>query len=260
MQRGCLIALLVVFQLSFLYSQNIDKNIRSLENDFKNFKYQQVIEKGRFLLADAFTSHEDSLVIYQLMLSSAYAVGDTSFAGKIIKSILESDPKFTLNPKNTSPKIIELFEVMKKKYNHSSSDTGLKTLPQEKQLLTYPPPLHPGLAVASIILPGSGHSLSGSKYKGYIFSSVSALWMAGSIYAIYQTADKREAYLSAGKEAGFDKLYDSYNSAYKTRNFLLISYALWNIYCLYDLHKEHSVNYNISIKKDALSLNIFKVW
>lgn len=260
MQKSLLIAFLFLFHFSFIFSQDIEKNIRSIEDDFKNFKYQQVIEKGKFLLADAYTTHDDSLLIYQYMLSSAYAKGDTSFAGEIITNILRSDPKFSLNPKNTSPKIIELFEYIKRKHQAASAEELRAKKLKEKPALNYPPPLHPGLSVASILLPGSAHYLNGSVKKGLIYTSISLLGITASIYSIYLTADKRDAYLSADRSANFDKLYNSYNSAYKTRNFLLIGYALWNIYCLYDLHKEHSVNYNISIKKDALSLNIIKVW
>lgn len=259
MQRSFFTVVIFIFYFYPASGQNIEKNIRSLENDFKNFKYQQVIEKGKFLLSDAYTTHEDSLVIYQYMLSSAYAVNDTTLAKQIIKSILKSDRKYSLDPKNTSPKIIELFEYMKKKYNQNALDKDLKVKPRERQQ-TYPPPLHPGLAVASIFLPGSGHYFDGLKTKGAVFSSVSSLWLAGSVYAIYHTADKREAYLSAGKDADFTKLYDTYNSAYKTRNLLLIGYALWNIYCLYDLNKEHAANFNISVKNGALSLNLLKTW
>jgi len=259
MHKRLLAPLLILCGFSLVYSQNMEKQIRSLENDFKQFKYRRVIEKGNFLLSDAYTSHNDSLRIYQYMLSSAYAISDTVQAKAIVEHILRTDPRFSLNPKSTSPKIIEFYEYVRKKTLQRQKRNHAQKQQNPKAVLVFPP-LKPQFALASVLLPGSGHYLAGFKSKGAVFSSVSALWLTGAVYAVYVTNNKRNAYLAADRGADFNNLYNAYNQAYKTRNFLLIGYGLWNLYCLYDLNKSNTLKVNLTLRQNTLSLNINKSW
>jgi len=69
-----------LFSMTALKAQGIKDEIASLEKEFKNFQYNLVIEKGKFLLADRYTTKSDSLQIYQYILSSAYSINDTILA------------------------------------------------------------------------------------------------------------------------------------------------------------------------------------
>ncbi len=104
----------LLFFSNTVFAQDLDQAIQSLEKDFKAFNYKKVIERGRFLLADPYTSKEDSLRIYNYVLSSAYAINDTLLAKKVVLDILACEPSFAPNPREISPKIIEFFNYVKK--------------------------------------------------------------------------------------------------------------------------------------------------
>lgn len=251
-------ALLLILLPSILFAQNIKKEIQTLEDDFKSFNYQRVIEKGRFLLSDTFTNREDSLAIYQLMLSSAYALTDTSLARDIILDIIHCEPGYSLNPKETSPKIIELFNYVK---NQAQQKTNLELSDSDhRQELPYPFPsaLRPHYALAGMVFPGSGHLLAGKKTRGLVTSGVSAALLGSVIYSIILTDDRRHDYMAARGDVNYDQLYDRYNSDYKTRNLLIITYAVWSLYNLYDLHRQTEITAALLPGKMSVSLQISK--
>ncbi|HHJ52583.1 MAG TPA: hypothetical protein ENJ89_05270 [Caldithrix abyssi] len=234
-------------------AQKLEQSIQSLENDFKSFKYDQVLTKGRFLLGDPYASHQDSLRIFQLMLSSAYALNDTTQARQIIEEILHTDQSFKLDPKNTSPKIIEFFEVVKQQYMQKPSQESkpiVRTIVQ---------PVKTSYLFASLIFPGAGHLLAGEKKKGYLYSTATGVALAAIAYAWHQTAQREKVYLSARPGANFQSLYDQYNSAYRIRNILLIGYGLWNLFNLYDLNRTQSVQLNVTAdsEKSLVGMRIF---
>lgn len=241
--------------LSFiaLHAQNLQEEIDSLEKHFKNFEYKQVLEKGNFLLADAFTNKEDSLQIYQYMLSSAYALNDTARAKTIINDILECDPSHQLNPRQVSPKIIELFNYIKKRHQSAKQTDSLHVAgfdPTELNRFL----IKPHVAVTSVFLPGSGHLLSGYKNKGYILSSVSALLLGGAVYTTIQTNHYRDDYMAARGDANYDRLYNRYNSYYKIRNALFAGYLLWGLYSIYDLHLQQQRSIALSANAESVSI------
>lgn len=252
--------LLVIILNGFVAGQNLNKQIQSLENDFRLFKYEQVIKKGRFLLADPYASKKDSLQIYQFMLSSAYAVDDTTLAKNIIKEILRTEPSFTLDARSTSPKIIEFFNYIKQQIVHKKPPlqppvTEHLTAPQ-KQL----PPLKGEYLLASALFPGSGHLWAGDKKSGYYRSAASAALLAAIIYSAIETDRRKDAYLSASGAADFSTLYKRYNSSYRWRNAFLIGYGLWSLYNLYDLQKK---NWQVTVSgggDPSLSLNLHVRW
>jgi len=245
---------------AYAFSQNLNKQIQSLENDFRQFKYEQVIEKGRFLLADSYASKKDSLQIYQFMLSSAYALDDTIMARSIIKEILRTEPSFTLDARNTSPKIIEFFNYIKQQIVHKEPPATEITEERRPPLQKQVPPLKASYLVAAALFPGSGHWLSGEKNSGYMRSAASAALLAGIVYTAVETNRRHDAYLSASAEADFDSEYNRYNAFYKLRNTLLIGYGLWSLYNLYDLQQRHSWQVTVSGDSHTLSMDLSIRW
>jgi hypothetical protein len=256
--RLCLI-IIISSNLS-LHAQNINEEIESLEKDFKAFKYKRVIEKGNFLLSDAFTTKEDSLNIYHYMLSSAYALNDTSRAKNVIKQILLCKPSFSLNPINTSPKIIELFNYIKEQQQAKQQIDSLMSRELFNQIEHLKNVIKPPYALSSMVFPGSGHLLMGHKQKGCILSSISTILLGGTIYTAIKTNDYRKDYMDARGSADYNDLYDKYNSTYKLRNALFIGYGLFSLYTLYDLHNLNNISITVSRKKEALSINFIKTW
>ncbi len=239
------------------FAQDLNKEINSLEKDFKTFKYKKVMQKGRFLLADAYASKADSLIIFQYMLSSAYALNDTAQAKTIILEILKDQPDFSLNPKETSPKIVEFFNIIKRK--HVKQPTPLSAIsvvqkPQTRETL------HPALLAGSILIPGSAHYFRGYRTKGLIYSGISAVFISSAVYFTFKTSADRESYLSASNNADYNKLYNTYNSSFKKRNLSFIGWGLWSLYCLYDFQKSYVIQPIFNTNNKAIGLHFQYHW
>ncbi len=249
----------ILFGISIpAFAQNLEREITSLEQDFKSFEYKKVLQKGRFLLADTYTSHSDSLVIFQYMLSSAYALNDTSQAKSIILEILKDQPDFSLNPKETSPKIVEFFNLIKKDHIGRPAKTPPKPVgPVENKIQKKVPAL---ILAGSVLLPGSAHYFQGMQTKGISFSAVSAVVISSAVYFSFKTISDREKYMRAKNDASFDKLYNTYNSAYKMRSLSFAAWGLWSLYCLYDFQESNIVQPVYDNQNQALSLQIQYHW
>lgn len=239
-------------------AQNIKEEIVSIENSFKAFEYKNVIQKGKFLLADPYTSAEDSTLIYQYMLSSAYALNDTIQAKEFILDLLNNRPDFSLNPINTSPKIVEFFNLIKKNY------IG-KTVTQQPDsaIIQYPVKFEKpksSTIILGALFPGMAHLIEGDKRKGVYYSTISGILLGSSTYFIFKTNSDRETYMNAGDGADFDKLYSTYNTSYKTRNALALAYGIWSLYCLFEFNKNYMFQPKFESDKQSLSLTWQYLW
>ncbi len=237
----------VIFHWQPLTAQNQKEEIQSLENDFKSFKYQMVLNKGRFLLAAPSVSHQDSLLIFQYMLNAAYALNDTSQARGIINDILKSEPHFSPDPQLTSPKIIEFFNEVKKNSPHYPQRPAVSE--DTTKIIVVEPQVKASGVLSSVILPGSGHLFSNRRTKGILFSGISVALMGGIIYSVAEMTNRRDDYMNARGNVDYDDLYSKYNRAYKTRNWLVTAYGLYSLYVVYDL-----LHYHPPSKKTAIQL------
>jgi hypothetical protein len=229
-----------------------------LEQDFKSFEYKKVLQKGRFLLADTYTSHSDSLVIFQYMLSSAYALNDTIQAKTIILEILKDQPDFSLNPKEISPKIVEFFNLIKKDHIGHPRKNPAKPAEQVKREIEN---RVPGFVLAgSVLLPGSAHYFQGMQTKGISFSAVSAILISSAVYFTFKTSSDRDNYMQARNNASYDKLYNTYNSSYKMRTLSFAAWGLWSLYCLYDFQQSSLIQPEYANQNQALSLRFQYHW
>lgn len=231
----CAILVAVLLVGTKLNAQETRKEIQRLEEDFRQFQFELVLKKGRFLLGEPYLSHQDSLLIYQYMLNAAYALGDTIQARRIIDEILVVFPDFQLDPRITSPKIIEFYNYYRKEKLR---------LQQEQAKGTNPPVPVPGMSlpsvsplpvIAGVILPGSGHLLVGRSKRGWIFVGISSVLLGSALYYTQKTRTLEDAYLSARHD--FDQYYNRYSRAYKIRNALWIQYGLWSVFGIYDLYR-----------------------
>ncbi|HID38080.1 MAG TPA: hypothetical protein EYP36_01020, partial [Calditrichaeota bacterium] len=210
-----LIVIGLFFLSNALTAQDLNQSIQSLEKDFRSFNYKKVIEKGQFLLADPYTSKEDSLLIYNYILSSAYAINDTVLAKKVVLDILTCEPSFAPDPRETSPKIIEFFNYVKKQNRPLVSIKRDTVYLPAKTTHVEPPLIKPLSIISGALLPGSGHLLEGFNPRGYVLSSISLVLLAGTIYAGIETNNRYETYMAATGSANYDRLYNDYNQIYK---------------------------------------------
>ncbi len=240
------------------FAQNLEREVNSLEQDFKSFEYKKVLQKGRFLLADTYTSHSDSLVIFQYMLSSAYALNDTTQAKSIILEILQDQPDFSLNPRETSPKIVEFFNLIKKDHIGSPRQNPPRPAkPIESKIQKEVPAF---ILAGSVLLPGSAHYFQGMQTKGISFSAVSAVVISSAVYFTFKTSSDREKYMRARNDASYDKLYNTYNSSYKMRTLSFAAWGFWSLYCLYDFQQSNIVQPVYDNNNQALSLQFQYRW
>lgn len=240
------------------FAQNLKREITSLEQDFKSFEYKKVLQKGRFLLADTYAAKSDSLLIFQYMLSSAYALNDTTQAKAIILEILKDRPDFVLNPKETSPKIVEFFNIIKKEHTKQFEKTpttsSVSKKPEVRQTI-------PAMLVAgSILLPGSAHYFWGNHITGLAYSALSAAIISSAVYFTIKTSADRRDYLAASGNANYNALYDTYNASYKMRTLSYAAWGIWSLYCLYDLQQTNLMQPVIDTQNKALRVQFQYRW
>ncbi len=229
------IIILSILLSTLSFAQENTQSIKDLEQDFISFNYEKVLQKGQFLLADAFTTKSDSLKIYTYMLNAAYALNDTSQAKEFIISILKTDISYTLNPKKTSPKIIQFFEYIKTQENlfpQKPSGNNDPIIHKEAQATA-----SPWISVSSMLLPGSGHLIKEREIDGYLHTAVSVGLLSGIIISHIKTGENRDLYVNAKRGSDFSTLYANYNSVYKLRTALISAYLVWGLYNLYDINR-----------------------
>ena len=259
---GIILFLLACFESSG-YTQNIKKEIQSLEEDYRKFNFQRVIDKGKFLLKDPFLTKGDSLKVYQFMLNASYTLNDTVQARKLINEILNCSSDFVPDPKITSPKIVEFFNLIKKQKITLPNSAGKLKKNQSESLTSIPSPPVKYL-FSTLFLPGSGHLWQGEKKRGYLFSTISAVFWGGIYYYSHKTSENRKKYMQAAGNDDYDDLYDRYNSSYKIRNTLIAGYVLYNCYVLYDFYTsrnhEQKLSLQYSPQNDGIRLSYSKCW
>lgn len=244
--------LIVCLSLVSVNGQESNARISDLEHDFKMFEYQKVLDKGSFLLADAFITKNDSMQILTYMLNAAYALNDTTNARAFIETILKADSNHNLDPRDNSPKIIEFYNYIKEQAivyptkNQNELDDNNKQ--QTRRLSALP-------FVTTLAFPGSGHIINKDYKKGYIYSSISAVLLSGIIITAIKTDDYHARYFNA-QDGNFSKLYDDYNSVYKTRNILIGAYLALSLYSLFDLAQSQIIVIPEIKQSQNLSLNI----
>lgn len=259
---GIILFLLACFETSG-YAQNIKKEIQSLEEDYRKFNFQLVIDKGKFLLKDPFLTKGDSLKVYQFMLNASYTLNDTVQARKLINEILKCSSDFAPDPKITSPKIIEFFNLIKKQ-EITLPTSAIKPKKNQSETLTTIPSPPAQYLFSTLFLPGSGHLWQGEKKRGYLFSTISAVFWGSIYYYTSKTSENRKKYMRAARNDDFDDLYAHYNSSYKIRNTLIAGYILYNCYVLYDFYtstnRKHKFSLQYSPQHDGIRLCYSKCW
>ncbi|MGD9898786.1 MAG: hypothetical protein AB7T22_06620 [Calditrichaceae bacterium] len=236
-----------------IFSQNLSREIGTLEEDLRQFSYERVLEKGNYLLSDSFISKDDSLTIFQYMLQAASSLNDTTQAREISEKILKCSPGFKLNPKIISPKIINFFEEYRNKKVNVKNEAPVETAtfsgrPAFKAML------------ANIIIPGSGYFFTQNKTKGYIFSGISTIIIGGITYYSIHSSEYRDDYMNARGSIDFDHLYNRYNDAYKTRNTFILSYLILNFYSFYDFYTHgNDMTFSFDVKTKSNKSIVFQI-
>ncbi len=233
--------------VSFIFSTSIlgqnKTSLKELQSQFQSFNYSNVISQADNLLQNKNQFNKDDLIeIYLLKGISHYSLGQTDSVRSSFYEILNLNDNYKIDPNRVSPKIINEFEKLKAEYsrfivnNNSLVTVKRDTVHIVDTILVKPDKdIYSAAVIRSMVLPGWGHLYSGYKTKGWILTSASALTLGSMIYFIFDANDKRSQYLNEVDPSLVDEKYNAYNTSYKIRNSLIVTYALLWIYSQIDI-------------------------
>ena len=235
-----LIILLFVLSSSLLLCQE-QVNIGDVELKFQSLDYHSVIKLADILLADKTgLSQNDLINLYVMKGVSQYSIGEREPSRKCFSEVLKLDTNYELDPVVISPKIITFFNDIKNEYGGGNNLTQQQTVVDSTQNVQYMIPqfnasLYKNSLTRSLILPGWGHLYANQTTKGWILTGASLATAAGMAYYIFDAESKESDYLKASDPVEIQSKYEDYNSSYKIRNTLIVSYAVIWIYSQIDL-------------------------
>lgn len=225
-----------------LFSQE-SISIGEIRDKYESFEYESAIHLAdKLLAAQDSLLHNDLVNIYIMKAVSHYSIGDRLSSRQSFIELLNLDKNYQLDPVTISPKIITFFNEIKETYQPIEKDipeekiTVMDTLKiSDPMILKIQKEIIQGSAIRSILLPGWGHIYLEDNPKGWILTSASALTLGSMIYFIFDTNSKEQDYLNESREDLISKKYDDFNTSYRIRNTLIISYIVLWIYSQIDI-------------------------
>lgn len=235
-----------VIILSFLFFRFIycqSDIVKKIQYDFENFKYPDVVSLSNQALEHKNIFTPDELIkIYTLQGASYFSLSNNDSARIAFTNLLQIDSTFTPDSSQISPKIISFFNQIKKNYllisriNEKPLKTEIDSASIKKiKSLELQNSNFRGAQLRSIFLPGWGQLYLGSTAKGILLMTAGLTALGSSIYFIIDSKNKENKYLSETDPGIINSKYNSYNTAYKIRNTLLISYVVIWLYTQIDL-------------------------
>jgi hypothetical protein len=217
---------------SAVCAQSYSDSVYQIENDFKSFKYEEVIKRSSDLLSSDSLPSVMKPQLYMMKGISHFVLLQDSLAKDSFLEILKLNPQFYPDSVVTSPKIISFFNEVKNKYewyylpgSNADADTVLLNPPRD-EFLQYKEKFRSAV-VRSLLFPGLGH-LYLENNTGWYLSIPAGVSFLSSIYYIIDTQNKRMDYLNAQDPDLINEKYKDYNSSYKMRNISIIVYsAIW---------------------------------
>jgi hypothetical protein len=234
-----------------------------MQQKFRSFEYDSVIILAEQALTQSsqFTSQE-LISIYEMKAISHFAQSEFAAAETDFTKILQLDSLYTPDPVKTSPKIIDFFNEVKAKFQRQS-EQPTEQPPTEIVMRDTVTVRQESLGryrtsiPASLVLPGAGHLLMGETKRGTIMAALSLVTLTSAAYFTNQTHKKHSDYMNAIDEQNIAVTYDSYSSAFKTRNILWAAYAAVWLYAQTDLLYFHQgrqqLNFSLSPSPDVFS-------
>ena len=236
---GFLFFTLILFTDNFCQEVTINDIKESLET----FNYESVVDLSNQLLTSYDSLSEVDLINILTMKAVAhYSLGQESGARMTFLEILKINKDYILNPVEISPKIISFFDQVKFEYESLLvEESEIEEIPSDTLNLSEPVILQVEKNVIinavsrSMLLPGLGQLYLESNTGGWLLSSISALTLGSMVYYIFDADYKEKNYLKQNDPILIERKYDKYNTSYKIRNALIISYAALWIYSQLDI-------------------------
>ncbi len=223
---------LIIFLLSItkVFAQAV--TYEEVKREFEFFDHEKVITLSNELLKDTTLSNIIKVDVYLMRARTFYALGNESNSKISFGEILKINKDYMPDPSVVSPKLISLFDEVKSDYIKSLGPDSTSTNQIPK---VFDSDLMKGSVARNIILPGWGQLHSGNTPKGIVLSAFSASMLASMIYFISDASQKEKDYLNETDKTLIQEKYNTYNTSYKIRNALIISYAAIWIFSQLDL-------------------------
>lgn len=246
-----------------VFAQKISDPLKEVEQAFVSFDYPQVIR-----LADSILTKSPNLdtlqtiEILRLKAIAHYSLNQEDLATLSFVRLLQLNRDYRLDPMINSPKIIAFFEKIKQDFLKSErkppepkKETFVAQTNRQQLLANFRQSLW-----RSMVLPGWGHLHQKQTKIGLALMTSSAMIIGASVYFILKTQQLEKDYLNSIEQQQIDQNYRLYNKSFKTRNVLLITYALLWSYTQLDLLQ----NFNhsslvLNLTPDAKQMKNFKI-
>ena len=207
-----------------------------LKKDFEDFEYFKVISKSEKLLNDGDLSDSLKIEVHLMKAISHYSLGNGEDTKTSFQNILLINRKFNPNPSQISPVLVAIFDEVKRDYDLKNP---LPLDPLENVNTDISPPIidydhFRTSALKNLLIPGWGQISVGNTTKGLITTGVAAVNFVMMLNSISNTKEKESAYLNETNQSLVEAKFSQYNSAYKTRNLLITSFALVWLYSQID--------------------------
>jgi len=175
-------------------------NVSYLDSLYKAGDYKTVVTRGEEFLNQE-TKKEAKVEILKIVGFANVALDLKERAKENFLTLLNFSPKYELDPINTSPKIIEVFEVAKAEY--------AKGFEEKKKVVRADPLLY--------FYPGLLQIHNERKARGYMLLSLQTTSLLGFIATSILTPIFHQKYLDQKIPSEIDKTYNQYKSAYIAR-------------------------------------------
>ncbi len=221
------------FLASFaLFPQAGPADIADLNEQYRNFEFEKVIERSAILLDSGSVSQPDSIIILDLRAASWFSLNRLIESSRDYVAILKINRFHSLDPVTRSPKLIAFFEEIKTDYISKLPPPGLPVSRDTVRIITT---IYPDLSVdrrdlvKSILLPGLGH-FDRDRTKSWLLMGISTLSLASSIYFTVASSKSEKDYLGEFDPLKIEDRYSAFNRDYNLRN---ISWGLFAATWLY---------------------------
>ncbi|MEW6654912.1 MAG: hypothetical protein AB1394_15770, partial [Bacteroidota bacterium] len=230
--------LLALFALSTVLFAQESAIERIKKLCYEEYDYEKVIQLSNELISNNELDDSTRIDLYFMRGVSLYAIGNENLARTNFENILKIKKTYTPDVRKVSPKILLIFNEVKAEFIRQNPMQA--TTPEDiAKIISLAAERESKIkksAVKNVFIPGWGHFSQGSTTKGLILGGLSTVNLAAMLYFIFETNNKQNAYLKETNKLFVESRYSSYNSAYKFRNTLILSYAALWVYSQIDLH------------------------
>lgn len=184
-----------------------------MDSLYKNGEYSKVVEQAEELIIQE-TNKQVKIEIYKITAFAYVALDLKERAKDNFTSLLQIVPNYYLDPVNTSPKIIGVFQEAKAEF--------AKTSEIKKQLIKPTPFIY--------FYPGVYQIRNENKFKGYTLLTLQTTSILGFIAFSILTPIYHQKYLDKKIPEDIDQAYNQYRSCYIARQIfgtgILVSFGL----------------------------------